>query len=76
MGLPDVASAVILGPWLEEYIEFTSRLPQNEPAALAQLRNRAIASFRENVLPSTALEAWRSFRLSWPWARLGAAGGQ
>ncbi len=64
MGLPDVASSVILGPWLDEYIEFASRLPQNEPAALAQLRNRAIAGFRENGFPSTALEAWRSTDIS------------
>ena len=64
MGLPDFASSVILGPWLEEYTEFASRLPQNEPAALAQLRNRAISRFKESGFPSTDLEAWRATDIS------------
>ena len=64
MGLPDFASSVILGPWIDEYTEFASRLPRNEPAALAQLRNRAIARFKESGFPSTTLEAWRSTDVS------------
>lgn len=64
MALPDFASSVILSPWLDEYTEFASRLPRNEPAALAQLRNRAISRFKESGFPSTDLESWRSTDIS------------
>ena len=59
MALTDIMTSAVMSSWLEDYAEFSSKLPQNEPAALATLRHRAIGRFEEIGFPSTDLEDWR-----------------
>lgn len=59
MGLHDFIGADERGSWLEDYAKFSSKLPADEPSALAQLRHSAIGRFEDLGFPNTSQEEWR-----------------
>lgn len=59
MPASDIVSSALKSTWLEDYNQFSSRLPQNEPSALAQLRHHAIGRFKEIGFPTVDQEEWR-----------------
>jgi len=59
MPVTDIVTSDVLGSWLEDYTDFTARLPASDPSAVAQLRHHAIGTFSGIGFPSKDIEEWR-----------------